>query len=147
MKDSGEIYAQFTLSRINSSLKDEPLSDPQIENIRQVLIASEREQRHAIDMRLFIPAIFRNYYIIVFAGRDRRRSSLEANRLRLARTMRGILRIGTTATLIVLSFAFAALGFWGLYLLKSALGIDLIPGFHLSEWVADLIEGVMGDSK
>lgn len=137
MKSSGEIFAQFTLSRIRASLKDEPLTSAQLDQIHRVLVASEREQRHSVDVRLYLPAVFRSYYILLFAGRDRRKSSLELNRVRIARTSRFALRTVTIFTVVLASFIMAASLFWGLYRLKSALGIDLVPGFHLSEWISE----------
>lgn len=143
MKDSGEIFAQFTLSRIRASLKEEPLTAAQLDRIHRVLVASEREQQHSVDVRLYLPAVFRSYYILLFAGRDRRKSSLELNRLRLFRTSRFALRVITIFTVILGSFVLAAGIFWGLYRLKSAMGIDLVPGFHLSEWISEYVGEIL----
>jgi len=142
MKNSGEIYAEFTLIKIKASLTHEPLSEGQFESIRKVLLATQRDQSHAVDVRLFIPVFFRSYYILLFAGRDRRRSTLELNRVRLIRTFHRVIRIINLSTLTVLSFLLAGLMFWGLYSVKSAVGIDLIPGFHLSEWVVSVMRGL-----
>lgn len=147
MKDSGEIFAQFTLSRIKASLKDEPLTTAQLDQIHRVLVASERSQQHSVDLRLYLPAVYRSYYILLFAGRDRRKSSIELNRLRLFRTSHFALRAITIFTLILGSFVFASLAFWGLYRLKSALGIDLVPGFHLSDWISEYAGDIFGESK
>ena len=147
MKDSGEIFAQFTLSRIRASLKDEPLTPGQIDQIHRVLVASERAQQHSVDVRLYVPAIFRSYYFILFAGRDRRKRSLELNRIRLSRTSRFALRTLVVSTVMLSSFVLAVLVFWGLYRLKSALGIDLVPGFHLSNWISEYAGDSFGESK
>lgn len=147
MKDSGEIYAQFTLSKIKASLAEEPLSDSQFESIHQVLLATQRDQRHAVDVRIFVPAIFRNYYILFFAGRDRRKRTLHLNQIRVTRTFHRLIRITNLSLLIGVSFLLAGVIAWGLYSAKSALGIDLIPGFHLSEWVTGFIQDFMEESK
>lgn len=147
MKDSGEIFAQFTLSRIRASLKEEPLTTAQLDQIHRVLVASEREQQHSVDVRLYLPAVFRSYYILLFAGRDRRKSSLELNRIRLFRTSRFALRAITIFSVILASFVLALLVFWGLYRLKSALGIDIVPGFHLSEWILENAGESFGESR
>jgi len=137
MKHSAEVYAQFTLSRIKNELKSAPLSDEQQQAVYRALLASESDQRHAVDLRLFIPLLFRSYYLVLFAGQDRRKRTLDIHKIRINRTMRGVLRIFTVSALILLSFLVAAVAFWGLYSLKSSMGIDLIPGFHLTDWVSD----------
>jgi len=133
MKTSGEIYAQFTLSRINGSLKRAPLSDEQREVIYKALLAEEAHERHSVDLRLYIPLLFRGYYLVLFAGRDRRKSTLELNSLRLRRSMRGVIRLLTIVSTSLLSFLLASALFWSAYKVKTALGIDLIPGFHLTD--------------
>ena len=138
MKDGGKIYAEFTTSRIVRALASkEPLSDFQRKQIQEVLLAEQNDQRHSLDIRLFFPLVFRNYYLTLFAGRDRRRSTLELQQLRWLRTSRGILRILSVLALLLLSFALAIGGFWALYRLKSSLGIDIFPGLHLSDLLSD----------
>jgi len=139
MKDGGKIYAEFTTSRIVRALATEqPLSDFQRRQIIEVLLAEQKEQKHSIDLRLVIPLFFRNYYITLFAGRDRRRSSIELHQIRWIRTSRSILRFFSILALVLLSFSVAIAAFWGLYNLKSSLGIDIFPGVHLS----DLLQGL-----
>lgn len=138
MKDGGKIYAEFTTSRIVRALaSEEPLSEYQRRQIQEVLLAEQNDQKHSLDLRLFIPLVFRNYYITLFAGRDRRRSTLELHNLRWLRTSRGILRTLSVLALVLLSFLMAIAAFWGLYKLKSALGIDIFPGIHLSDLLSE----------
>lgn len=138
MKDGGKIYAEFTASRIVRALESkEPLSDFQRRQIREVLFAEQNDHRHSLDIRLFIPLIFRNYYLTLFAGRDRRRSVIELQHLRWLRTSRGALRFLSILALVLLSFTLATGGFWALYQLKSSLGIDIFPGAHLSDLLSD----------
>jgi len=138
MKNSADVYAHFTLSRINNELKDAPLTQAQQEAVYQALLASESRQRHSVDIRLYIPALYRSFYIVLFAGRDRRSNSLAIQRIRFFKTKHNILRLIRNLALILLSFSGVGVLFWAAYLLKSYMGIDLIPGFHLSEYVSKL---------
>lgn len=138
MDDSSKIYADFTLSRINRELSEQPLTDVQRLKIRKALIATESESRHTVDFRLSLPLGLRQYYLVVFAGRDRRSKTLALERARFSRVYRRILRSISVVALILLSF-FGMMGLvWGLYLLKSAMGIDLIPNWHFSDFARNL---------
>jgi len=141
MSESGRIYAQFTLSRIKRALRDEPLTESQQEAIFRTLTAEEPSQRHTLDIRLFFPALFRSYYLVLLAGRDRRGRTIDVQRLRFVRTRRTLLKVIVNVALILLSFLMAGFAFWGLYTLKSALGVDLIPDYHLSDLISNLLAG------
>ena len=139
MKNGGEVFADFTTSRIIRSLEaSEPLSEHQKLLVRDVLLAESAAQRHSVDIRLFVPLIFRNYYFCIFAGRDRRRSTLNLQTARWFRTRRRFSRLVLLFLLLCGSIIFGAVLIWGAYRLKSWLGIDLIPGWHFSEFVANL---------
>lgn len=133
MKVSGEVYAEYTISRIDKILASEPLSRRQRELVLATLAAQAKGVRHSFDLRISLPLFFRSYYFVLFAGRDRRQSTLKLQRLRYRRTMRSILRYLSLSSIIAFSFIGGVTLFWGLYSLKVALGIDLIPGFHLSD--------------
>lgn len=131
-RESAEIYADFTISRIPSKVRAE-FTDVQLAAIRRALVAQDQEAQHSIDLRLRIPLYFRQYYFVFFGGRDRRKHTLtlEMHRLnRYPRVLRRSLYFIASSLIIlsVLAFLFVAL-----YLIKSFAGIDLFSDFHLSE--------------
>jgi hypothetical protein len=131
-RSSSEAYADFTLSRIPYHVRVS-LSDEQYDSIRKALIASDLESKHRIDIRLRLPLFLRAYYFVFFAGRDRRTRVhlLEMNRInRLPTPLRRACYIGAS-TLIGLSLLVSV--FIVLYLVKSGLGIDIFPNFHLHD--------------
>ncbi len=80
---------------------------------------------HAVDARWTLKWWRWQYYFVFLAGRNRRvLTSREQTIQRLA-----------MATFLAAFFTFSALvGILVLYLVKSALGIDLIPGFSFGVW-------------
>lgn len=89
------------------------------------LASIPRVSPHVIDYRVSIPFFGKRYYLTVLAGRERR------SRARLAREgqlMSGqVARLDATVLGVALAFGLIALAF-GLYIVKSALGIDLFEG-------------------
>jgi hypothetical protein len=81
--------------------------------------------RHAVDVRGTILFWRWRYYYVFLLGRNRRELSRREKQLSL---------LLQAAFLAVLLFASAMLGLLVLYLVKSALGIDLFPGFSLGIW-------------
>jgi hypothetical protein len=128
--DSAEIFADYTLSRLTPEVRDS-LSDEQYNAIRDVLLANDSSKRHAIDIRFSLPLFFARYYLVVVAGRDRRRQTRIEE---LKRSHLGNLPLGASLSLVVITLTVTL--FWGLliaalYLLKRELGIDLFSEFHL----------------
>lgn len=81
--------------------------------------------RHRIDFRHSFPFLHRRYFVVFLFGRDLRNVSRES-------TLFG--RIFTTL-LITLGVVFALLSILlALYMLKSALGIDVFKNFHVGIW-------------
>lgn len=138
MKEGSEIFCEYTLNRLNRALKSEPLSDRQITLIRCALTEDGKFERHPVDLRLSIPLGYLSFYLCLFAGRDRRRSSLRLYGLRWNRSLASLRRNCFLAITTALSFGFAVLLFAGLYKVKKAMGIDIFPNFHLTDlasWV------------
>lgn len=91
----------------------------------KVAFGARQWGRHPVDVRGTLKLWRWRYYFVVLAGRNRRElSRLEED---LSRLMKATLILGflTFSTLI---------GLLVLYLAKSALGIDLFPGFSLGIW-------------
>ena len=134
VNSSSEVFADFTLSRVNKRTLS-TLSQEQIQDLKEALIAQASESRHSIDVRLSIPLFFRAYYIVIFAGRDRRRKTLNLELDRINRLPPGLRRsfyLLVSGSLLLTVFVFAAAA---LYLIKSFAGIDLMPNSHLSDYL------------
>lgn len=80
---------------------------------------------HAVDLRWTLKFWRWHYYFVVLAGRNRRE---------LSRREREIARVAMFVSLAVFLTFSVSLGLLVLYLVKSALGVDLFPGFSLGIW-------------
>lgn len=104
----------------------EKLDDEQLTHIRNA-IGARKWGKHGIDRRgtLTFPFVGWRYYYVFIIGKNRRQLSSQEKRVAAL--------IGTIFVFGLITFAilFALLV---LYLLKSAAGIDLFPGFSLGIW-------------
>lgn len=80
---------------------------------------------HAIDIRHSLKFWRWHYYFVFLAGRNRRE---------LSRREENLARLATATVLAIFIIVSTLFGLLMLYLVKSALGIDLIPGFSLGMW-------------
>lgn len=84
-----------------------------------------------VDFRFVVDLIFSRFYIVLFVGKDRRNQQRKY-------VPRGAARVGNIVAAIVLlvgaNLVISAFLVLVVYLIKSALGIDLTPG-HFSDWV------------
>jgi len=135
LQESREIFADFTMSRIDSDVR-ESLTDKQMLSIRHALIAQSEWAKHKVDVRFTLPLFFAKYYFILLSGRDRRKKT----RLKeVTRSHKGNFTIGFFITLLMFSVISAL--FWLfliiiLYWLKVELGIDVFPNFHISDFLS-----------
>ena len=152
-RESSEVFADFTISRIPHKTLSS-LSVEQLNDVRAALVAQTSETRHSLDIRIRLPLFFRAYYLVLFAGRDKRRKThnLELNRIeRLPVGLRRSVYLLISGSLLMTALTvFAA----ALYLAKSFAGIDLMPNSHLSDYLPfDLFQeakdllGVKGTSN
>ena len=103
----------------------------QINAIRDILEeAIPKQSPKIVDLRLTIDLIISRFYLVLFVGKERRRGQREYR-------VTGITRIGNlvAAALLLLgiNLLISAFIFLLLYLIKSALGIDLFSGEHLGD--------------
>ena len=103
----------------------------QVAEIRSILAqAIPQASPKLVDLRFTVDLILSRFYIVLFVGKERRRGQREYR-------VKGVTRIGNiiTATLllIAMNLLISAFIFLFLYLIKSALGIDLFPGGHLQD--------------
>ena len=134
MKENTDAYVEYTLSRLPRDVLN-GLTDQQLSAIRTALGAQIESSRHAVDLRIRVPLFFRSYYIVLFMGRDRRRSVFNTERYRLELLPKGLRRgifvAASTLVLCVLILCLLTL----IYLLKSAMGIDIFKNIHLYDLV------------
>ena len=88
---------------------------------------ARRWRDHAIDMRLLIPLFGRSYYLVLLAGAERRSRQ---RRLR-DRLLRPMITIGNGIFTAVFFTAILFSVLVSLYLLKSVLGINILPDTSL----------------
>ncbi len=129
---SSETFADFTLSRVPQDIRDS-LTDTQYGAIRSALIAKDERACHRIDIRLRVPLFLRSYYLVLFAGRDRRASAYRLEKSRLSnipRPLRSAIHslLSLVVLLVVVSFVFILL-----YKIKNLVGINMFSDFHLSD--------------
>ncbi len=105
--------------KVASSFNEEQLS-----HLRNAIGAREWG-KHKLDVRGTVKFFKWRYYYVILAGRNRR--SLSEKEVRVARVL--------TASIVAAFITFAVLlGLIVIYLIKSALGINLIDGWSLGLW-------------
>jgi hypothetical protein len=121
-KDPDIISFLSRLPRETASL----LTDTQLSHIK-VAIGSGQYRKHKIDIRGTFPVPFYPFriYFVLLMGRNIRNLSRQEQSITLITML--------LLTLLFLVFS-VALGLVIVYLLKSALGIDLLKGFSLGLW-------------
>lgn len=97
--------------------------------------SSVQEKRSKlIDIRFVTDLIFSRFYVVLLVGKDARKNQRNY-------PVTGITKIGNIIAaiflIITINLLISAFLLLGIYLLKSALSIDLLPG-HFSEQVEDL---------
>ena len=128
-KNSSEIYADFTMSRIDQSVR-ETMTDTQLKAVREGLLANQPYKRHAIDIRGTLPFFIASFYFVILAGRDKRRKTVNKEK---RRAFEGNLSMGYVLSILFLSLIGAVV--WVaillvIYWVKRELGIDFFPNTH-----------------
>ncbi len=94
--------------------------------------------QHAIDFRFTLPVLARTYYFVLLAGIDKRpRSRNRAERHSHPMATLGNFLFLCLVLLLLLSFILGSF-----YVLKSAFGLNIAPGFSLGIW--DSIQSELG---
>ncbi len=98
--------------------------EEQLSHLRNAIGAREWG-KHKVDVRGTVKFFKWRYYYVILAGRNRR--SLSEKEVKMARLV--------TASIVATFITFAVLlGLIVIYLIKSALGINLIDGWSLGLW-------------
>jgi hypothetical protein len=131
---SSEIFASFTMSKIDKDVL-ESMTPEQVNAVYSALLAAEDQKQHAIDWRWSFSVYLARYYMVFFAGRDRRRQTLLKEAVRNSRG-NGKLSIALIAAgFISLLLILAVVIFFTAYWFKSELGIDIFPDKHLEDFI------------
>ena len=101
------------------------LTPEQKQQIEGALVSITLSSHHRIDIRKSFPFFGTRYYMVFLLGRDLRK------RLRTESTL---VRIVVTLLILFGAFFVILCLFLTLYMLKSAVGIDLIRNFHVGIW-------------
>ncbi|MCP5076967.1 MAG: 3-phosphoshikimate 1-carboxyvinyltransferase [Psychromonas sp.] len=111
------------LGKMPEAVQDS-FTNEQLEGIKSALEASAWK-KHTVDIRSSISFFSYHYYYVFIAGRDQREMSRDE--IRFKRLM--------YLTFFSLFITFSTLlGLLVLYLIKSAMGIDIFPNFSLGIW-------------
>ena len=113
------------LNRLPESMQ-QTLTDQQLSYLK-VALGSGNWRKHPVDIRGTLPLPFlpSSIYFVVLLGRNRRA---------LSRQERDIGLLSLLLLLLVFCLISLSLGLLALYLLKSALGIDLFADFSTGIW-------------
>ena len=122
-KLKNEMGLRKLLERMPEEVQDS-FTEKQLVNIK-IAIGARTWGTHAIDLRSTLKVFRYRYYYVFVAGRNRRELTIRERRI-------GLL-IQAVALGGFLTFS-AMLGILILYLLKSAAGIDIFPGFSFGVW-------------
>ncbi len=116
-------FEKGLLQRVPVNIR-ESFSDEQLSALK-VAFGARKWGKHAIDLRGTLSFWRWRYYVVVLMGRNKRLLTPREKRISLM----------VKTLLILLFFSFSTLmGLLVLYLAKSAMGIDLFPGFSLGIW-------------
>ncbi len=114
---------QHLLGRMPQDIAD-TFTEAQLASLRLAL-GARSWGRHAVDIRGTVVFWRWRYYYVFLLGRNRRELTRREKQLSL------LLQAVFLSVLLLVS---TLLGLLVLYLVKSALGIDLFPGFSLGIW-------------
>lgn len=111
------------LSRIPEDIR-QSFSEQQLSALQNAMAGGAN---HAIDLRpvVKVPLLPWSFYLVLLAGRNRRDMSAKEQRM-AARTLLALIICGITIL--------AVTGLLVLYLIKSALGIDIFENFSFGIW-------------
>lgn len=111
------------LGKLPAEMRDS-FSDAQLLALK-IALGGRAWGQHAVDFRWTLKFWQWQYYLVVVAGRNRRTMSARERRLQ---------ELSLALFVSVFLMFSTILGIFVVYIIKSALGIDLIPGFSFGVW-------------
>ena len=101
------------------------LTPEQKEGVENAILASTLASRHQLDIRRRFPFFSTPYYLVFLFGRDLRRQHRQESTLsRMLLTFLLLIAVLFVTCCVLLT----------LYMIKSALGIDVFQNFHVGIW-------------
>lgn len=125
-----DVFVERFLQRVPEDLADS-FSDRQLMAVKTAFGARARGA-HPVDIRLNLNFWLWRGYLVVLAGPERR----SADRLAAERSRFPLITLGNTVFALGLGLAALCAAFVILYIVKSALGINLLPNYSLGLWGA-----------
>lgn len=125
----------YYLTKLASPIR-ESLTLEQLEAFHQILSeAIPKPSPKLVDLRFVIDLVVSRFYVVLFIGKDRRRKPRRY-------VPQVITRMGNTIAVAIIllgaNLALSAFILLVVYLLKSALGVDLLPG-HFPDTIKRLL--------
>lgn len=120
--------SQRVLDRFYSSMDPkiaQTLTAEQKESIEQSLLTTTLVSRHPVDIRRSFSFLRRRYFLVFLLGHDHRKSARETSTVG-----RVVSTIGITLGIVFCILSVLLM----LYMIKSALGIDVFKNFHVGIW-------------
>jgi hypothetical protein len=127
---SGDPYIEGILHKVPEKVARE-LTPEQWEGFREALRRTRDNPRHVLDVRFVLPLYFTRLYCIFIFGKDVRervQHVLIERRKRVFSALGALVLASCFVGLVALVLAI-------LYVLKTVAGIDLIPDWHLRDWL------------
>lgn len=122
--DKSRAVTQFY--RVLQQETQQSLSEEQRQAIEKAVNQVGLVAKHSVDIRKSFPWFGKRYYVVLLSGRDRRTAERQGESKWIV--------YATTVLLTTFVLAGVMLALLALYLLKSALGIDLFESFSLGIW-------------
>jgi len=116
-------FIRVLLAKMPAELRS-TFSDTQLLGLKQAL-DSQTRSAHALDFRRTFGFWRWNFYFVLLFGQERRELSRRAQKIERMAILAATIVFVTVSTLFGLLF---------LYLVKSAMGINLFPNFSLGIW-------------
>ena len=120
------VYATFSTQQLTAITKAISLKN----------IKNKTSRPHAFDLRFTVPYLFGGFYFVFLGGKDQRtyRRREEARKAKAVK-----LSIIILGLFIISGLVWLPLSFYGLYVLKSAYGVDIFPDRPLSDFLPDFL--------
>ncbi len=125
-----DAFTHHTIDCIEPAVR-ETLTPKQLFAIEEAVITSRTHTERPLNIRGVIPFFFARFYFVFVLGRDRREETrqVEFERRRKANILTTLLFLFYIAVPIIIVVLV------GLYILKTALGIDLYAGGHIWDFL------------
>lgn len=101
------------------------LTPEQQKGIEEAVITANLASRHPVDFRRSFPFLHRRYFVVFLLGKDVRKRARETSTIGRIFSTVGIM-LGVLFCILSVLLA--------LYMIKSALGIDVFNHFHVGIW-------------